>query len=138
MAAAQPPDFRRNGKMVVEREHVPRQEPDLFRRQPQRSRASRHSKISVIPALVSAALRAVIHSSVNFAGSDDGVPFEKSAHTASKTSCRLNSALLYFSWSSLQAPASLSAFTAPLCTGTAQFLVCVFTASPLAPGALSL
>src|ERR1700704_1221025 len=94
--------------------------------------------VSIMLALASAALRTAIHSSVNFAGSDDGLPLLKPFHAAIRASCRLNSSLLYFSWSSLQAPASFSALTAPLCTATAQFLVCADTASPLAPGALSL
>src|SRR5688500_4159496 len=94
--------------------------------------------VSIIPALVSAALPALIHSSVNLAAPDGGLPLLKPFHAAASTSWRLNSALLCFSWSSLQAPASFSALTAPLCTGTAQFLVWVLTASPLAPGALSL
>src|SRR5262249_4363735 len=97
-----------------------------------------HSKLSAMPALLSAALRAFIHSSVNFAGSDDGLALLNSPHAACRTSCRLNSALLCLSWSSLQAPASLRALTAPGWSGTAQYLACPFTASPLAPGALSL
>src|SRR4051812_47063988 len=100
--------------------------------------AASTQKVSTMPALASAALRRAIQSSVNFAASDDGPALLKSFHAEIRTACRLNSSLLYFSCSSLQAPASFSALTAPLCAGTAQFLVCVATASPLAPGALSL
>src|SRR6266487_822033 len=45
--------------------------------------------VSIMLALMSAALRAAIHSSVNFAESDGGLPFMNSLHAAISTSCRL-------------------------------------------------
>src|SRR5262245_50553845 len=89
-------------------------------------------------ALESAAVRATIQASTNFAGSDGGLFLLKSAQAVARISCRLSSALLCFSWSSLHAPTSLSAFTAPLWIGTDQFLVWRFAAMPIAPGAPSL
>src|SRR3954447_10140687 len=73
----------------------------------------RHSKPLGMLAFVSAAARAFIQPARNSLSSEGGLPLVYPAQAVARTSWRLNSWLLWASWSSLHWPDSFSALTAP-------------------------